>query len=351
MKKNHAKAAAWLMIAAMVVSCFSPSAFADETAKSEGVSYVPEEVVFVPEDVPDSDDLFAQYVDREFGIEETVSIDEEAQSFFVMASGKAALSGLNQIVYDKMSQGIAEIAAGERESSIFTFTTDELGVFGEYTAADLGVPYLVEDSSINPNASAAMYGKLDFDYSLIIDMLLFDTPYELYWYDKTIGIRLQRPAISGNYSDGEWRLSFKGDYTIKMAVSADYRGSYLVEDFKADTALTGAASSAVSAAEAVVEANRTKLDYDKLVAYRDYICDEVSYYSSSSDSNRNYGDPWQLIYVFDGNPDTNVVCEGYAKAFQYLCSKSVWHDPSLTCISVDGNMIGGQGAGRHMWNV
>ena len=36
-----------------------------------------------------------------------------------------------------------------------------------------------------------------------------------------------------------------------------------------------------------------------------------------------YGDPWQLIYVFDDDPDTNVVCEGYAKAFKYEADEEV----------------------------
>lgn len=30
----------------------------------------------------------------------------------------------------------------------------------------------------------------------------------------------------------------------------------------------------------------------------------------------------ELIWVFDGDSSTNVVCEGYAKAFQYLCDLS-----------------------------
>jgi hypothetical protein len=351
MNRKHAKAAAWLMATVIGASCFSPSAFADEASVKQDISYVPDEIVYTTENAPDSDELFAQYVERTFGIEEAVTDEQEAGSYILMASGKTALSGINRIVYDRLSDGAAQIASGNMESTIFTFTADDLGIGGSYSADDLGVSYIVEGNSINPEASNAMYSKLNLDYGLVIDSLLFDTPYELYWYDKTVGIRLQPPGIYGHYTDGEWKLSYKGEYTIKMAVSADYRGSYSVTDYKVDKALTSAASSAALAAEAVVEANKTKLDYDKLVAYRDYICDAVSFHSSASNSNQQYGDPWQLIYVFDNNPDTNVVCEGYSKAFQYLCSKSVWHDPGFSCISVDGNMVGGTGAGRHMWNI
>ena len=53
-----------------------------------------------------------------------------------------------------------------------------------------------------------------------------------------------------------------------------------------------------------------------------------------------------MIYVFDGDDSTNVVCEGYSKAFQYLCDLS-----DITCYTVTGTMDGGTGAAPHMWNI
>ena len=46
-------------------------------------------------------------------------------------------------------------------------------------------------------------------------------------------------------------------------------------------------------------------------------------------------------------PDTKVVCEGYSKAFQYLCDLSGFDG----CYTVSGMMRGGTGAGPHMWNI
>lgn len=54
-----------------------------------------------------------------------------------------------------------------------------------------------------------------------------------------------------------------------------------------------------------------------------------------------------VIYVFDGNPDTNVVCEGYSKAFQYLCDLSSFRSDQINCYTVTGTMNGG----GHMWNI
>ena len=58
-------------------------------------------------------------------------------------------------------------------------------------------------------------------------------------------------------------------------------------------------------------------------------------------------DPWQLVWVFDDDPDTKVVCEGYAKAFKYLVDQASFDDSSLECYCVTGTMSGG----AHMWNI
>ena len=57
-----------------------------------------------------------------------------------------------------------------------------------------------------------------------------------------------------------------------------------------------------------------------------------------------------LIWVFDGNPSTKVVCEGYAKAFQYLCDLSVFESGTV-CYTVTGVMGDGVNSENHMWNI
>ena len=64
-----------------------------------------------------------------------------------------------------------------------------------------------------------------------------------------------------------------------------------------------------------------------------------------------YGDPWQLIYVFDGDSTTNVVCEGYSKAFKYLCDQSEFDYDGFDCILATGCLGYSSGSGGHMWNI
>ena len=162
--------------------------------------------------------------------------------------------------------------------------------------------------------------------------LLADLPYALYWHDKTVGI---------GYSyipDNGWE-----NITFKFAVAAEFRGDSLY------TTNIPNVPAAVAAAKQVVSANRGKTDYDKLQAYRQYICDQFSY-NFSINKDTAYGNPWQLLWVFDGNASTNVVCEGYAKAFKYLCDlteESNGWIGSVETLDVTGTMNGD----RHMWNV
>ena len=84
-----------------------------------------------------------------------------------------------------------------------------------------------------------------------------------------------------------------------------------------------AAKQAREKALEIVEANKDKSDYEKLLAYKDWICRLADYDRDAVNLTPDrYGAPWQLISVFDGNPETKAVCEGYAKAFQYLCDLS-----------------------------
>lgn len=254
---------------------------------------------------------------------------------------------------EQLTAQISEIAAGERASSVIEIDGDALlsqGLRTRWTKEELGVTSIDDLSSIR----ALFFAQLE-DYNRILDALLHDLPYEMYWFDKTLGVQ---PSFSADQEG----VDFDRDGVVDRVDAVTVTGlkfifavsvHYCDGDLNTvNTEKAAATSSAISAAREIVETYADLPDYEKLIAYRDAICSLVSYNTVAADPQYTggYGDPWQLIYVFDKNPLTNVVCEGYAKAFRLLCELSTF-DGDVTCYTVTGTMIGATGAGGHMWNI
>ena len=269
-------------------------------------------------DLPDNEELFAAFAEREL-------YGYEAATFGTTA--RAGLNAIEQQIYDALKAKIEEVALNGG-STVFS-VSDISGMKTTWTNEELGVDSI---DSIDGVKTAYL---AQFDHHAIVSALLSDCPFDLYWYDKTVGTSMSyRISRSGytQYGQSVYDSAVIKDLTFTFAVSSDYdAGTNVV----------------TSNAAAVVAANASKSDNEKLKAYKEYICDAVAYNHSAADNNSTpYGDPWQLISVFDENVATDVVCEGYAKAFQYLCDLG-----GLDCISVSGTMTGGTGSGGHMWNV
>ena len=246
------------------------------------------------------------------------------------------------LAYNELKPALEKIASGDTGSTVISLSETLLTDL-RWSAEELGC-VLLQGGSVTAEAKSAVWAKLNeaLDFDRLLSALLADCPYELYWYDKTAGVNVGY-GISANSGEA-WLTSL----ALAFVPSPDYAGS---GDYTVDVLKTQTVSSAVANAQSVVSANASKSDSEKLEAYRAYICGQVSYdHAAANDEDRVYGDPWQLVYVFDGNPDTNVVCEGYSKAFQYLCDLSAFSG-EVVCYSVTGMMTGGTGAGGHMWNV
>ena len=280
------------------------------------------------DNLADADELFARYVNIAFGLEDGEPVRLRGIS----------LSGRDLLAYRWLETQTALTADGGLPSAVFQIPLSALGVTQKsYTAQELGLSSFTRDNINAAIASAA------FTHRLVLTYLGFTRPYNLYWYDKTKGYTFNSHV---RYTSS--RMTFSEDYvTVSLRVSADYSVTGETGTTDVDTGRTAAASRAAAAAAEVAERYEDLPDYEKLTAYKDYICGEVSYNrAAASDSGTPYGDPWQMIYVFDGDKSTNVVCEGYAKAFQYLCDLSLWRG-SVSCVSVSGKMNGGS----HMWNI
>ena len=307
----------------MIAAVFAPiTAVADSAAPS----YTLSGAVDVDCDIlPDSDELLEGYLQKQMygGI-----------SLYGATAGDR-LKGTEKFIYDKLKDELVKVASGKNSSTVFSIDLEDQLL--SWTAEDLGVTEIIIDGALTEEADIAINKKLSatLNLSLLLNCLLTDCPYELYWFDKTNEYAIQLEySMLGNST----QISIN-NFNFKFMVSSAYIGEY---EYTVNNSKTSAASQAVEKANAIVEKYADKTDLEKLDAYRAEICKLVSYNHSAT----GYGDPWQLIYVFDGDLDTNVVCEGYAKAFQYLCDLSEFVG-DVVCNTVTGTMNGG----LHMWNV
>ena len=275
----------------------------DETAPSEAGNQENEEpadqsgeftveVKDLDDDLPDSDELFAGYVDQLFydGVNDGIAtLGNVGADKLTDPKLKAAYTGLKGYV--------EKIAAGEMTSTkeldipfSMTWTTGALG--SDFDAA--------------ADAAGDAISKV---IDPVISYLLMDCPYDFYWFDKT--------ETGGYLFSYDFTLK-GGTYSISrlkfyFSVAAEYRAAG--NEYQLDAAKVSGVKKAADNAKAIVTKYAGEEDAYKLAAYCQEICDLVSYNTSAAeDWMTPYGNPWQLIWVFDGDNTTDVVCEGYSGA-------------------------------------
>ena len=313
-----------------------------ETAEAEmsDLEYTPEKIIYTSEEDPEEDLLYEYLLFRA-----TPSTPDR-----YLKSRKNKLNSMETVIYTILKEYCEEVASGDRSGTEFSISMESLGLDDvTYTAADLGVESIVEDEEITDEAMEAAYSKaFNFQYFNPVRQLLADCPYSLYWFDKSSGVEISYPGIRATYSNGEWSLGFSGEFTYSFAVAQEFSaGEYMVNSDFGQTAETAAENIA-----SIVSLYQNANDEQKLIAYKNEICDRVSYNNNAAQNNTTpYGNPWQLLWVFDDDPNTTVVCEGYSKAFKALCDASNFDNNKIRTILVSGMMTGGTGAGRHMWNI
>ena len=248
-------------------------------------------------------------------------------------------TGAQRELYEGLKTLVSETAAGTRTNTVFVvdLSTSEYS----WTASELGYEeFPIGDQEELIRILEAVEKECGISpVQTILNALLMDCPYELYWFDKTQGL-----SSAPEFGVTRNRIRLKS-VTCSFAVAEEYAaGDYEVRSDYGETI-----HAAVTRAQTIVEGSAGMSDTERLRHFLQEVCSLTDYNTDTSDL--SYGNPWQLIWVFDGDPSTTVVCEGYAKAFQYLCDLC-GADSAITCISVSGNVsVNGGAAGRHMWNI
>ena len=256
--------------------------------------------------LPDSDILLEGYLDRAAGI------PSEENAKLPHSSGRKQLDAAHTAICEILGESIKKIAAGELSNTSIAIYGDEIF-----------------------NRSGAEFTIRDLDINAIINALIDEYPYELYWFDKTNSIEAE------GYRD----------ITFSFPVSSDYSLSGDIKTFSTDTSKTSAAKRAAENAKRIVDrVDENSSDYSAMRYFKDQICSMTTYSREASENHMDYGDPWQLIYVFDGDSSTNVVCEGYSKAFKFLCDLYDFNS-DITCITATGDFSYNGSSESHMWNI
>ena len=247
-------------------------------------------------------------------------------------------------LYDALEEKIQLVAKGQLESTAFEIPMSELFDQLSYTSKELGLGA----SGITEDNLNLFEAKFTVNTSSVVKALMNDMPYELFWFDKTAGYNYGSSGYS--YSSTRAFFAENAKYYVTMLVAQEYAVSGTEEPTTFDSSFVEQTQMAASNAEQIVQAYAPLSDMSKLTTYKDRICDLTSYNSDAAENDPPYGNPWQVVWVFDGDTSTNVVCEGYAKAFQWLCDMSSFQTAVSSSI-VTGSMGGGTGAGPHMWNL
>ena len=331
-----------LLISLALLLTILPSTVRAEGSQEEPQPVVGECEVFVTNHTVPEDDGYTEAELLEGYFFSVSGLYEDNSSPFL--APRPALPGELSSVYNEVKPMVKQVADGTRDSTIFEIpgtwakTKSEWGITGAVISA----------GKLTAEASDAIEAAFNLD--ALMQRMLSEMPYELYWFDKTEGIGMSYGvSLSGEILTVK---NLKLSMYISQAYAKINEGGATYDPLTADTAKTSAAKRAAENATQVVAANTAKSDHEKLKAYLDYIKDAVSYNNEAANNNATpYGDPWQIIYVFDNDPSTNVVCEGYAKAFKHLCDLSSFSESDLFCSLVTGTMTVGTSAGPHMWNI
>ena len=320
-----------------VISVEADESVADEYIDSSDDLIIEEfdddEEIYVEEFLDLSDIDFDNDAMAEQFILQEIDVNRQAYNRSYDFSSYLEETGTDPNAFNELLTHVRAVANGDE-----TYTRFNMSNYS-YTAQQLGLSDLSDDASIQ----AAVKVKL---LNSMVNALLYSTPYELYWFNKTVGVRM-----GYKYSKKNGVVTVK-EFVFTMTVASEYQDKEASEpEYTVNSVFGDAISAAAANVRTIITTYAGLDDYSKLLAYKNAICRLVDYNHPAVNNSYPYGNPWQMIWVFDGDANTKVVCEGYSKAFQYLCDNSTFVSDDIYAICVSGTMSYNSTSGGHMWNI
>lgn len=288
----------------------------------------------------DNDALFEAYVNRALGGMRS----NEPTTYGRDALSDASLEGSLKL-YDVLKVKIGNVADGQITSTQFTFTDKDLGIENHWwTQEDLGLDNIDKDTQ---DCRLALKEAEGFNLAKTMDALIHDHPYDLYWFDRNLGVWF---SFKTQYrkEDGVVKALHISSVTCSLYVNPDYAKSGRDGTFNVG-AMPNRVRQAVANINDIIKDNADKDDYGRLEAYLKAIC-KLADYDKDMEGSGDPGDIKQLIYVFDGDSKTKAVCQGYSRAYKYLCDRSDFKG-DVECEMMGSYRKTAQAGGTYMWNV
>lgn len=355
MRKKVSLSVIGVILAATCILSFKNTALAKETAQITADN----EMVYVADSKASvSEDAMLNY------FEDKLYNRVRLQRYNSTAYREGGLTRLEKDMYNKAKEKVKAIAAGETDNMVVVGTPlkEHLGQ-SVFTTDEIGISYSIDSEDSLRAAFTAWKEKYlsdsIYDVSKVYLSVLADCPYECYWvgleytYGYDTGFCTSYNSNTGlndlDIGDMALCLCFTAsqDYAVYSVDQTEYYPDRL--DIQKTKAVTAAAQNAQAIVAAVNLPGKT--DYEKLTYYKNQLCSLTDYNYDAAESEGIYGDPWQVIYMFDQNPDTKVVCEGYSKSFKYLCDLTTFASDKIRCYTVSGYMSCDENSGGHMWNI
>ena len=218
-----------LLIAMLLCLAFVPASA--ETMHVATSNVLPDMLVGI-----DDDELFVGFAEQKF-------YGYERMTFGL---ARENLDAKQKAIFDALKTVSTQVANGEKKTTSFNLDTKQWATVPQYQCAT--------------DVEAQLAFQADFDIAL--DALLFDCPYEMYWYDKVSGVRY---AYGLGQTGNDYTIT---SLNIDMYVGAPYAGAtaFTVNDIPAKV------NTAADKAASIVAENQYVNDFQKLAAYKNAIC-------------------------------------------------------------------------------
>jgi hypothetical protein len=260
----------------------------------------------------------------------------------------------SKLVFNYLREQMPLIANGTVSSTRISVPTSVLTENYSYRISSIGLGssnFVNTDEEKEANIQETLYDTVQrrVEYSYVVTTLMNACPYDMYWYNGSYESNSTYCSVSFGYSyNSSTKTITVSSIIFSFEVSKDYRGAneYTVNASKVAKAIT-----AYNNAKAIIEKYKNADDYNKLLGYKNEICKLVSFDNAAFGIfNRDdmYGNSWQMINVFDSDPNTDVISDGYARAFQFLCDNTTFSSSRIYALSVFGQL---DGESPHVWNI